>query len=279
MNQSNSLQFENDTRGVATLTMTRVEKHNAFDDVMIEELNQTFERVNRDSAIRVLVLRAAGRSFSAGADLNWMRRMANYDHQQNRSDAAQLAAMMQSLNQLKQPTVAIVEGACYGGGLGLVAACDIAVANDNAVFCLSEVRLGLIPAVISPYVIAAIGERQARRYFLSAEKFDAREAHHIGLVHSWVSNEDLAVRVEQLIEDLLLGAPDAQAAAKNLIRRVSQQANDAETIAETVEAIAAIRAGAEAKAGLSAFLEKRIADWTKADRTKVDRKKLIEKGR
>lgn len=246
-----------DSRGVATVTLQRVEKHNAFDDVMIAELISVIEQVQSDDNARILVLRAAGNSFCAGADLNWMRRMADYDQAQNLEDAAQLARLMQSLNQLNKPSIALVQGASFGGGVGLVACCDIALATSNAMFCLSEVRLGLIPAVISPYVIAAIGERQARRYFLSAEKIDAGQALNLGLVHEVVAADLLDSRLETMIDDLLLGGPKAQQAAKALILSVSQS----ELIDATVASIASIRASDEGRVGLTAFLEKRSPKW------------------
>ena len=169
-------QLTTDARGVATITLDRPEQHNAFDDELITALNEVLATLARDESVRILVLGATGKSFSAGADLNWMRRMAEYDENQNMADAMQLAELMQRLNGLPMPTVARVQGAAFGGGVGLVACCDIAIASEQALFCLSEVKLGLIPAVISPYVIRAIGERAARRYMLSAERFDAAQA-------------------------------------------------------------------------------------------------------
>lgn len=254
-------QLDIDQRGVACLTLDRPEQHNAFDDVLIAELNQALTDLAADEAVRILVLGAAGKSFSAGADLNWMRRMADYDETRNREDAMQLAELMQRLNRFPRPTIARVQGAAFGGGVGLVACCDIAIAGEQALFCLSEVRLGLIPAVISPYVIAAMGERAARRYMLSAERFDARQACVLGLVHEVVGNTELQQRVEAMIEVLLECGPAAQAAAKDLIQALSGRAIDQDVISETARRIASIRASDEGREGLNAFLEKRKPAW------------------
>lgn len=261
--ETRSLLIETDSRGVVTLTMNRPDRHNAFDDTMIAELQQALDGIDKNESIRLLVLRAAGKSFSAGADLNWMSRMAEYDDQQNRADSMQLAQMMKSLNSLSKPVIAVVQGASFGGGVGLVACCDIAIASTAASFCLSEVRLGLIPAVISPYVIGAIGERQARRYFLTAEKFDAAQALSIGLIHQLVDQEVLDKTVENVITELLRGGPAAQSAAKDLIHHVSRLAVDDRLIEFTAEKIADIRSSAEGREGLSAFLQKRSASWNK----------------
>ena len=258
---TSSLTIATDERGVATITLNRAVMHNAFDDLMIAELLQALETVENDQQIRVLVLRAKGKSFSAGADLNWMRRMADYTHQQNRDDALQLARLMKNLNQLSKPVIAVVQGASFGGGVGLVACCDIAIGSNKALFCLSEVRLGLIPAVISPYVIAAIGERASRRYFLSAERFSAEQALNLGLLHDVVEPEALDYRVDTLIEELLLGGPRAQTEAKNLIRDVSNRLGDDQIIEQTAECIAVIRASSEGREGLNAFLQKRTPNW------------------
>src|SRR5690606_19141727 len=182
--------------GVATVTLNRPDRHNAFDDALIAALTQVLRELDADDSVTVVVLAGAGKSFSAGADLNWMRRMADYGREENLADAEALAALMETLNGLDKPTIARVQGAAFGGGVGLVACCDIAIAADTASFCLSEVRLGLIPAVISPYVVTAIGERAARRYFVTAERFDAREAHRLGLVHEVVPAAGLDARVD-----------------------------------------------------------------------------------
>ena len=257
------LTLQTDARGVATLTLNRPEKHNAFDDRMITDLLQALDNIGKDKSVRVLVLRAAGKSFCAGADLDWMRRMADYDFAQNLADARRLAQLMYRLNRLHKPVIARVQGASYGGGVGLIACCDIAIASDNAIFSLSEVRLGLIPSVISPYLIAAIGSRAARRYFLSGERFDATRALQLSLVHEVVEPESLDARLEQCIDALLNSGPSAQAAAKELIEQVQGRAIDESLIEETARRIAEVRASDEAREGLTAFLEKRKPDWNR----------------
>ncbi len=253
--------LQSDVRGVATLTLNRPEKHNAFDDTMIADLLQFLDNIEHDKSIRVLVLRAQGKSFSAGADLDWMRRMADYDLEQNLADARQLARLMYRLNRLNKPVIALVQGASFGGGVGLIACCDIAIASADAIFSLSEVRLGLIPSVISPYVIAAIGSRAARRYFLSGERFDAARALQLGLLHEVVEPVSLDASLEQCIDALLNSGPNAQAAAKELIQQVQGRAIDESLIEETARRIAEVRASDEAREGLNAFLEKREPDW------------------
>ena len=244
--------------GVATVTLNRPRLHNAFDDGMIAALTETLSALGDDPVVRVVVLRGAGKSFCAGGDLGWMRRMAGYGREENLADARALAALMQVLDALPRPTVAIVQGAAYGGGVGLVACCDIAVAATDARFCLSEVKLGLIPAVISPYVVAAMGARATRRYALTAEVFDAAEALRSGLVHEVADDPDQAVA--GLLHALSLGGPSAQAAAKALIADVAH-ARPADMQAETAVRIADIRAGDEGREGVSAFLEKRRPAW------------------
>ena len=261
MMAENSVLLDVDERGVASLTLNRPEIHNAFDDALINRLLQALESVEVDPKVRVVVLRSEGKSFSAGADLRWMRRMADYSNKENLADARNLAALMQRLNGLSKPTIARVQGAAFGGGVGLVACCDMAVGTPQARFSLSEVRLGLIPAVISPYVIAAMGERSARRYFLTAERFSADEAHRLGLLHEVVDDEQLDATIDGLIDALLQGGPCAVAAAKSLIFAVSRQPTSAAVIEETAQRITAIRASDEGKAGLNAFLNKRPADW------------------
>jgi methylglutaconyl-CoA hydratase len=256
-----ALLVETDPRGVAHLVLNRPERHNAFDDSLISELTEALLELSADASIRAVVLRGAGRSFSAGADLEWMRRVADYSEAANREDASALALLMHTLNGLPKPTLALVQGAAYGGGVGLVACCDIAVAADDAKFALSEVRLGLIPAVISPYVIAAIGPRQARRYFQSAEVIPAARAREIGLVHEVVPAADLAARGELLLATLLEAAPGAQAEAKDLVALCAGREVDEPLLAETGRRIAARRASAEGREGLSAFLEKRTPAW------------------
>jgi methylglutaconyl-CoA hydratase len=247
--------------GVATIRMNRPEVHNAFDDVLIAALTAELRRLDPLPQARVIVLAASGKSFSAGADLNWMRRMAKYSQEENLRDAMALAGLMRTLDSVKKPTVARVQGAAFGGGVGLVACCDIAIASTEAAFSLSEVRLGLIPSVISPYVIAAIGEREARRYFLTAERFDAVEARRIGLVHEVVDSGALDEAVAKIAGQLLKGGPQALAAAKKLIADVSRRPMDDALSAETARRIAAIRVESEGQAGLAAFFEKRRPDW------------------
>lgn len=249
--------------GVATLRMNRPDVHNAFDDALIAALTAELRRLEQLPEARVIVLAANGKSFSAGADLNWMRRMATYSKEENLRDAMALAGLMRTLDGVKKPTIARVQGAAFGGGVGLVACCDIAIASTEAAFSLSEVRLGLIPSVISPYVIAAIGEREARRYFLTAERFDAMEARRIGLVHEVVDSDALDEAVAKIAGQLLKGGPQALAAAKKLIADVSRRSMDDALSAETARRIAAIRVESEGREGLAAFLEKRPPAWTK----------------
>ena len=228
--------------GVATVTLNRAEVHNAFNDAVIADLTGVLRRLGDDDKVRAVVLRAEGKSFSAGADLGWMQRMAGYGHAENLADAGALAELMRVLNFLPKPTVSRVQGAAFGGGVGLVACCDIAIASDAASFSLSEVRLGLIPAVISPYVVAAIGERAARRYFLTAERFGADEALRIGLVHQVVPADQLDSAVDTILTRLSEGGPAAQRAAKDLIFAVAHRPIDAGLIHDTAERIATIRA-------------------------------------
>lgn len=251
-----------DERGIATLTMNRPELHNAFDEILIDDLTDELKRLATDGRVHVVCLAGSGKSFSAGADLGWMRRMATYTREQNLDDALALAGLMQTLNGLNKPTIALVHGAAYGGGVGLVACCDMALAVRHAGFCLSEVRLGLIPAVISPYVIAAIGERSCRRYFQSAELFDATEACRLGLVHEVVEDADaLQKRGAQLCDQLLKNGPCAMAEAKRLIAAVSGHPLDDTLICDTAARIADRRVSTEGQEGLSAFLEKREPAW------------------
>lgn len=251
-----------DDRGVGSIELDLPDRHNAFDDALIGELIDILDRLAADPALRIAVLRAAGKSFSAGADLNWMRRMADYDEAQNLTDAKQLAELMRRLNCLPVPTIARIQGAAFGGGVGLVACCDIALASSRALFCLSEVKLGLIPAVISPYVVRAIGERAARRYMLTAERFDAQQARLIGLVHE-VVDDDAALdkRLQEMIETLLESGPAAQAEAKDLILEIAAKSIDQDLIDDTASRIARIRASDEGREGLNAFLDKRSPDW------------------
>ncbi|MBI4756801.1 MAG: enoyl-CoA hydratase/isomerase family protein [Betaproteobacteria bacterium] len=248
--------------GVGIVTLNRPDRHNAFDDEFIAELAQALRSVEADESVRVVVLSSSGVSYCAGADLAWMQRAAGYGEQENLRDAEALAEMLRTLNELPKPTVARVQGPAYGGGVGLIAACDIAVGTYDAQFALSEVRLGIIPAVISPYVIGAIGARRARRYMLTAERFSAAEAYRIGLLHEIVPGEDeLDNAVGELVDALLACAPRAQGECKALIRAVADHPVDAELIADTARRITRVRASAEGREGMAAFLEKRKPTW------------------
>lgn len=246
---------------VAYITLNRADRHNAFDDALISSLTDAFETAGADESVRAVVLAASGPSFSAGADLGWMKRMAGYSQGENLRDARALARLMRTIDRCPKPVVAAVQGAAYGGGVGLVAACDIAIAADTAGFCLSEVKLGLIPAVISPYVIAAIGERASRRYFLTAERFAADEAHRLGLVHRVVAADALAAAVADTLARLAEGGPAAQAAAKELIAGVTRPEPGVDVLDWTAQRIAAVRASDEGREGVGAFLEKRKPRW------------------
>jgi methylglutaconyl-CoA hydratase len=249
--------------GSFTITLNRPDIHNAFDDQLILELTKTLEAVGTDSSIRVVVLTGEGKSFSAGADLNWMRRMAAFTEEENYHDAMALGELMLTLNRLPKPTIARVNGPAYGGGVGLIACCDIAIATNDAQFALTEVKLGLIPAVISPYVVAAIGEKNARRYFLTGERFGAEIAIAIGLLNSAVPANELDQAIQNMIELLLIPGPVAQAEAKDLIASVSHRPPTDSVVADTAERIAHIRISPEGQEGLSAFLEKRKPGWLK----------------
>ena len=250
-----------DSRGVANLILNRPEVHNAFDDQMIAELIRVLDQLAADDKVKVLTLSARGKNFSAGADLNWMRSMAQKNYQQNLDDANELAALMHKLDKFPKPTIALVQGAAFGGAVGLVACCDMALAEQGASFCLSEVKIGLIPAVISPYVMRALGERQCRRYFLTAERFSAGSALTMGLVHQVVAVGELASQAESLIASLLQNSPAAVSAAKALLHNIYNRKISNNVIAHTTQAIAEIRVSAEGQEGLTAFLEKRKPAW------------------
>lgn len=260
---SESVLFEVDERGVATVTLNRPEKHNAFDDALIKELTNIFKKVGEDKNIRVMILAANGKSFCAGADVNWMRRMADYTFEQNVADANALANMLWELNYLPKPTIARVQGAAFGGAVGLVACCDMAVGSKLSKFCLSEVKLGLIPATISPYVIDAMGARVARRYFTTAEVFSARRARRLGLLSETVTEEELDSTIDDLVQHILRNGPAATAAAKQLVFDVSHQPAEEELLEKTSLRIATIRVSEEGQEGLKAFLEKRPPNWRK----------------
>ena len=255
------LQIEK-TGKVATVRLNRPDKHNAFDEHLIAELTQAFRDLASDATARVVVLAANGQSFSAGADLDWMKRMSAMGRAENERDAMALANLMDAIDRCPKPVVGVIQGAAFGGGVGLVACCDIAIATSSASFCLSEVRLGLIPAVISPYVAAAIGPRACRRYFLTAEKFDAATAERLCLVHRVVAPEALEAARDETIKHLLNGGATAQAAAKDLIQRVTGAPIDDALRRDTAARIADARASAEGKEGIAAFLEKRKPNWS-----------------
>lgn len=249
---------------VARITLDRPDVHNAFDDRLIAELTAALAGIAGNPQIRAVVLTGSGASFSAGADLNWMRGMARASEAENRADSERLAALMRTLNFLPQPTIARVNGAAYGGGVGLVACCDIAIAADSARFGLTEVKLGLVPAVISPYVAAAIGGRHARRLFVTGEIVDAAEAERIGLVHRSVPAAELDSAVERVLAALAKGGPDAQREAKRLALRsagIDSRAAENRDM-ENAALIARLRVSAEGQEGLGAFLDKRQPDWT-----------------
>ena len=246
---------------VATIWMNRPDVHNAFDEALIKELTAACKALDADNAVRVVILAGRGKSFSAGADLNWMKRAANNSVEENMSDARGLAGMLRVLAEMKKPTIARVQGAALGGGTGLTAACDIAVASTKAVFATSEVKFGIIPSAISPYVVRAIGARQAYRYFQSAERIDALRARELGLVHEAVEPVALDAKVAEIVAALIQGGPLAQAAAKDLIRAVDNKPINDNVVEDTAHRIAHLRATPEAKDGIAAFLDKRSPAW------------------
>ncbi len=246
---------------VARIALTQPEVRNAFSDEVIADITAAFSEVGARSEVRAVVLAAEGPAFCAGANLNWMRRMADYTRAENVADAAKLAEMLRVIYECPKPTIARVQGDVYAGGMGLVAACDIAVAVDTAGFCLSEVKLGLIPATISPYVIRAMGARAAHRYFLTAERFGAAEALRIGFVHEVVVADQLDAKVGEWLKALTSASPNAVRACKRLVLDVADREINAQLIADTVEGIADIRASSEGKEGVQAFLQKRKPAW------------------
>ncbi|WP_286696034.1 enoyl-CoA hydratase/isomerase family protein [Spongiibacter sp. UBA1325] len=253
--------YEVDGRGVATVTLERPDIHNAFDDSVVAALSETFEQAANDSSVRALVLASTGKSFCAGGDLNWMRRMASYGYEENLRDSTLLAEMLRRLNSLPKLTIARVQGPAFGGGVGLVACCDMAIAAPEAAFCLSEVKVGMIPATISPYVINALGERASRRYFTTAELITAEKAYTLGLVSEVVDAEQLDDTINGILKGLLRNGPRGVGNAKRLVLDYANQAITPELIADSSKRIAEIRGSDEGQEGLTAFLEKRKPNW------------------
>jgi methylglutaconyl-CoA hydratase len=250
---------------VAVIWLNRPDVRNAFNETMIGELSLALKSLEGDAAIRAIVLAGRGPSFCAGADLNWMKKMAGYSSEQNYADALGLATMLNTLYTLKKPTIARVHGHAYAGGMGLVSACDIAVAAFEAEFCLSEVRIGLIPSTIGPYVVAAMGERAARRYMLSAERFTAAEAYRIGLVHEIAPVDNIDEKIDELLVHLVRGGSAAHAGTKALIDVITASPLNQKLIEETASRIATVRVSDEGKEGIRSFLEKRKPNWVPAD--------------
>ncbi len=247
--------------GVVKVTLNRPAVHNALDDYVIEELSQAFVDLGKDPSIRAIVLTASGRIFSAGADLNHMKRVAAYTLEKNIEEAKKLSRLLDIIDQCPKPTIACVQGAAFGGGVGLIAACDIAICVEEAFFCLSEVKWGLIPAMISPYVINAVGQRQARRYVLTADRMSAADALRLGLVHQVVGEGELEATAEALAVSILKGSPEAIKASKDLIRFVESRPIDETIHAETARRIAVVRSSVEGQEGINAFLAKRTPSW------------------
>ncbi len=247
--------------GVATIWMNRPDVHNAFNAQLIADLTTACIELDADDTVRAVVLAGRGKSFSAGADLNWMKAAGEASEAENFADAMKLAGMLRTLAEMKKPTIARVHGAALGGGMGLASACDICIAGDKAVFATSEVKFGIIPSAISPYVIRAIGERQAYRYFQTAERINATRAATLGLAHEAVATEELDAKVSEVVEALLQGGPKSQAAAKDLIRAVANRPVSDAVVEDTARRIASLRVTPEAKEGLAAFLDKRPAAW------------------
>lgn len=247
---------------VGILTLNKADRHNAVDELLIDEIISGLIELEDNPLVRVVVLSSTGKNFCAGSDINWMKRAAGFRPEQSLHDANRLALLISTLNELSKPTIARVQGSAYGTGVGLIAACDIAVATYDALFALTEVKQGLLPAVIGPYLLAAIGERYCRRYMLSAERFSAAEAYRIGLLHEIVPGEEqLDDAIGEIIENLLKGGPHAQAECKTLIRVIGGQPIDESTIEESLQRITRVRSSPEGVEGLSALLEKRKPNW------------------
>lgn len=261
MTDFTTVQLEKDPRGFATLWLNRPEKNNAFNAEMIRELILALDAVGEDRSLRFLLLRGRGKHFSAGADLAWMQHAATLDYNANLGDARELAELMYNLHGLKIPTLAVVQGAAFGGAVGLASCCDMAIGSEDALFSLSEVRIGLAPAVISPFVVQAIGERAARRYALTAERFDGRRARELGLLAECFPSDELEVQVETWVANLLHNSPQAMRASKDLLREVGSGELTPALRRYTENAIARLRVSAEGQEGLRAFLEKRQPSW------------------
>jgi methylglutaconyl-CoA hydratase len=265
MESSQPVLTEIGSDGVATLTFNRPDLHNAIDESVIAQFRAGLRRVAEDPAARVVVVAGNGKSFCAGADLNWMKRTAHYDQEENYRDALEFTELLAALDQMPKPTIARVHGAAYGGGVGIVAACDIAIGTPAAAFSFSEVRLGLVPAMISPYAVAAIGERHARRYMLTAERIDATEALHIGLLHAVCAADELDAAINRIVSHALRGGPASIGACKRLIADAAHGPIDQAKRDATARLIATIRASDEGKEGVGAFLEKRPPGWILPD--------------
>lgn len=254
--------YQVDSNGLATVTLNRPEVHNAFNDEVVATLHEYFARAGQDPSVRALLLRGAGKSFCAGGDMNWMKRMATYTFEENLQDSRGIAAMLRTLNELPKPSIALVHGAAYGGGVGLAACCDITVATPKAAFCLSEVKVGMIPATISPYVVRAIGQQAARRYFTTAEVINAERAFKLGLASEVCENEEQALEfIDKLVKGIVRNGPAAIANAKRLAFDLSDRPLSDELIEESSLRIAQTRDSDEGREGLSAFLEKRSPNW------------------
>lgn len=252
---------EVDPRGVATVTINRPERHNAFNDEVIALLRQQLETLERQANVRIVIVTGSGKSFSSGADLEWMKSAAGRNEETNRQDSIVLARLMRTLYEYDKPTIARINGSAFGGALGLIASCDIAIAVNHAQFAFSEARLGLVPAVIAPYIYKAIGERHTRRLFLTAERFSSNEAARIGLIHQAIAQETFDAAVETVIEELLNSGPEAIRACKSLIRSLGVDTDDE----ASARLIAQLRASSEGQEGMNAFFEKRLPSWIKGD--------------
>ncbi len=247
--------------GIATVTLQRPEIHNAFDDELVARLTREFQGLSRDTVVRVVILASTGKSFCAGADVNWMKRMAEFGQEENLEDAKALAGLMFTLASLRKPTIAAVQGPAFGGGVGLVAACDIAVAAEQAEFALTEVKLGILPAAVGPYIVSAMGPRQATRYMLTGERFGAARAVELGLVTEVTDKDNVLPRAREFAGMLMENGPRAMGEVKNLVRYVVGHERNEALMAQTAGHIARVRASSEGREGLAAFLEKRKPSW------------------